>query len=457
MATSFFAGLRGEHSRFYFPRLGLRASHVLMAILCLLMVADFVFKGLLTSFDSGKTDFTELYTSAWLWRHGQNFYDSALVTATAAHLTGCNVQIAPVYPPTTLVAIAPFTFLPWGVANLLWLCLALAGVGVTIALLIHMGQLSLYESRTALLLTCVLAFDPIHQAFHLGNIALLVVPLCFLGIALVERNHDFLAGNVLMLATFLKPQLGAWALLYCLIQRRKWVFAGAALPGVLFAVPLLQLRPLAATLAFSYQSNLRYWFEAGRPYGFTEGALPFHVNEMQVVLFQLWRNPEGVNFCAHGLFLVGISIWGYALWRGRFRAPTYLALSSLTALSFISLYHSVSDATALTLLLCWIFKAEQAGDWSVRLARVIFFLILLPGHSLLMRIAPHLNPLITQMWWWKLFVARYFVWLLLGLNAALLFALLKISGPRLAVLINQADVSHREGTPSATALERFSS
>jgi hypothetical protein len=52
----------------------------------------------------------------------------------------------------------------------------------------------------------------------------------------------------------------------------------------------------------------------------------------------------------------------------------------------------------------------------------------LPGQSVLMRVTPHLSPGTLNMWWWKLFVARYFVWLLLALNVSLLCALWKERG-----------------------------
>jgi hypothetical protein len=49
--------------------------------------------------------------------------------------------------------------------------------------------------------------------------------------------------------------------------------------------------------------------------------------------------------------------------------------------------------------------------------------MMLPGHSALIRSAPHLSAAIAESWWWKLLVARYFIWLLLALNVVLLYAL----------------------------------
>lgn len=397
-------------------------------LLSLLMLADFVFRGVALASHPGKTDFTELYTSAWLWRHGMNFYDSGLVTTTAERLTGSDVIIAPVYPSTTLVAVAPFTFLPWGWANCLWLSLALAGGVATIICLIRLGNFTPSNRWTLLLATFLLAFDPIHQAFHLGNIALLVMPLCFAGIHLADREQNVLAGIALSLATLLKPQLGVWVLLFYLIQWRKRLTAGAVLPALAFALALSVHRVPVQTLVSSYRSNLERWFGTGRPYGFTDGALPFHVNISQVVLYQLWPSVQGVSLLANAIFILGLAIWAFASWRGRFRASVPLAVSSLIALSFISLYHSVSDVAILTLALCWAFpRKEETWLRPQRLTFLILFLMLLPGHSLLMRLSPHLSESLLNSWWWKLFIARYFVWLLLALNAVLLYALVSFS------------------------------
>ena len=392
----------------------------------LAMLADFVFRGLAIAFLPDKTDFTELYTSAWLWRHSQNFYDSALVTSTATRLTGCREAIAPIYPPTTLAATSLFTFLSWGWAHFLWLLLSLTGVGVTIWLLLRLGNFDIHSAQARLFITLVIAFSPLHQAFHLANIALIVVPLCLAGVFLAERRHDAWAGALLALATILKPQLGIWLLGYYLIQQRKKLLAIAALTALPFALVLYHYPVPAEVLLASYRQNFEHWFGVGRPFGFTEGAFPFNVNYVQIVLFQFWHNVIAVKLLAHGMFVAGLAVWGFALVRVKSRAPATLALSSLLGLSFVSLYHSVSDATVLALVLCWALQKEKEGnqwEWPKRAACFIFCLMLLPGHSLLIRIAPHLAPFIANAWWWKLFVARYFVWLLVMFNAVLLYTL----------------------------------
>jgi hypothetical protein len=403
-----------------------RWLRVLLGLFAIAMLADFVFRGIIPALGPGKNDFSEVYVGAWLLRHGQNFYDVTLSTAAGNQLGNVGVDHALIYPPTTLVLMAPFTFLPLPWAALVWLLLGLAGIALTIFLLIRLSGFKPPDDRALLLATFILAFDPLHQAFHLGNIALIAVPLCFLGTFLATSRHDFASGAVLGIAIALKPQLGIWFLIFFLIQFRKRILAGALLAPILLGLAFLRYPVPAATLMSSYRSNLEYWFAPGGLYGFTEGALPFHVNTTQIIFYQLVHRVRAASLLAHGLFALGLSAWGSALWRYRCRVSVPLAISSLAALSFISLYHSVSDVTILTLALCWIFsQPEKVWNGAKWAALVLLLLLALPGHSALMRLSPYLAAWLTESWWWKLLVARYFVWLLVGFNLSLLYPLLR--------------------------------
>ncbi|HEY1660118.1 MAG TPA: glycosyltransferase family 87 protein [Candidatus Sulfotelmatobacter sp.] len=400
-----------------------RWLHLILGFVALLMLADFVLRGIVPAFEGGKNDFSEIYVGAWMWRHGQNFYDAPLAHAVGDRIAATRVNIVLIYPPTALVLVAPFTFLPWIWANVLWLILGLAGIAATIALLIRIAGLQFSDDRALLLGTFVLAFDPLHQAFHLGNLALFVVPLCFLGIYFAEDGSDFWCGLALGGATALKPQLGIWALGFYLLQFRKRVFVGALVPAAGLAFAFSRYPVAWRTLIASYRDNLSYWFAPGRLYGFTEGALPFHVNNTQVVFYQFLHSVRAANVAAYSLFLCGLILWATFVFRARFRAYTPLALVSLWALSFLALYHSVSDATILTLALCWVFRdLKWPMDWAKVAACVLLVLLMLPGHAALMRLSPHISSGIAESWWWRLFVARYFVWLLVSLNVVLLFA-----------------------------------
>jgi hypothetical protein len=224
----------------------------------------------------------------------------------------------------------------------------------------------------------------------------------------------------------LKPQLGVWALAFYVLQVRRRLVAAAAFTAIPWVFLAVHFPVPTGDLIASYRQNVNFWFGVGKPFGFAAGAFPFNVNFAQIVLFQLWHSIVGVKVVAYAIFFLGLAVWLAAMLRSRFRAPLPLALSSLWGLSFVSLYHSVSDATILTLVLCWALpRAGRERSWPQRLALVLCCLMLLPGHSALIRMAAHLPIAIVDAWWWKLFVARYFVWLLLMFNAVLLFALWK--------------------------------
>jgi hypothetical protein len=397
-----------------------------IAFIALLMLGDFIFRGILTAPQTVRNDFSEPYVGAWMWRHGENFYDSALTKATATRLTGSQVNLVLIYPPTALVLISPFSFLPWTWANTIWQVLGLGAVAATILMILRLGGLRPDDDRAWVLATFLLAFSPLHQAFHMANVALFEVPLCLLGVLLAERGRDLTAGIVLGVATALKPQLGLWVLLFYLIQFRRRFALGAMLPAVALLAALIDYPVPFSTLVAGYRHNLHYWFAPGHLLGYTEGAMPFHVNTIQVILYQLVHRVALTGFLAHGIFVCGLAMWLLAVIVSRFAIPFPLAISSLLGLSFISLYHSVSDVTLLTLALCWAYgEKRDAMRWSKRATCFIFLLLMLPGHSLLIRTEPRLGAWLTESWWWRLLVARYFVWLLLALNAVMLYGVVQ--------------------------------
>lgn len=400
-----------------------RWLRVILGLIALLMLADFVFRGIVPAFEGSKNDFSELYVGAWMWRHGQNFYDAPLARTVGDQIANTRVNIVLIYPPTALALVAPFTFLPWLWANVLWLMLGLGGIAATIALLIRLAGLRLRDDRALVLGTFVLAFDPLHQAFHLGNLALFVM--------------ETISIPALRLA--LRRLLSRWGFgffyfIYC-NSENAFSLEHSCHCATMFSRRLSR-RELAAAFArypvawriliASYRNNLWYWFAPGRLYGFTEGALPFHVNNSQVVFYQLFHSVRAANLAAYGLFLCGLILWIAVVFKMRFRVPVELAVGSLLAISFLSSYHSVSDVTVLTLALCWILKDEQRPlEWTKIATCLLFLLLMLPGHSALMRLSPHVSPGIAESWWCRLFVARYFVWLLMGLNVVLLLSLVE--------------------------------
>jgi hypothetical protein len=112
----------------------------------------------------------------------------------------------------------------------------------------------------------------------------------------------------------------------------------ALLPAAVLLLVFMNYPVPAHTLISCYRSNLQDWIGAGRLYGLTEGALPFHVKDSQVIFYQLLHRAYAANLLAHCMFACGLTIWSSSVWRVRFPMSIPLAISSLLALSFISLY-----------------------------------------------------------------------------------------------------------------------
>jgi hypothetical protein len=402
---------------------------LLVALIVLLMAGDFIFGGIVPSFTTGKNDFSDPYVGSWLWAHGQNPYDSTLVTATANRLTHSSLPVIPIYPLTTYLLIAPLSVLPWSWASLAWTLTSAAAIGLILWTLLQIARFKATDPGAWLLAALVFGFAPLHRALHVENAAIIAVAFCLLAVHLANNSGDLSAGLLLAIATGLKPQLGFWILVFYLVQLRWRVvatgfFGFAALLIAAYArIPL----PLSTLLA-SYRDDLHYWFGPAGPNDFRAGnPLRFQLVNSQVIFWQWFHSATIANIVAHALFALGLAIWMWAVTRGRLRSPS-LALTALLALSFLSIYHSVTDVSMLILGYCWVLGASD-GQLDVQLQRTkmyVFILLLglsLPIHSFLMRLEPHLSQAATASWWWTGIVAPSFIWNVVLLNLFLLVAM----------------------------------
>jgi glycosyl transferase family 87 len=401
----------------------IKGIRVLLAVLVLMMLGDFVYRGFVPALTARKNDFSDPFIGAWLWRHGENPYDSALAETTSKQLVGSRLSIVPIYPPTTYLLAAPLSLLPWRSANLCWAALGLAGVGTIAWSLVHIGRFTAHDDKAWFITAIVFTFRPLHTALNVGNAAVVTTALCLLALYLAGRGHDMASGAILAIATCLKPHFGLWILAYYLVQRRWRVVATSVLVGVVLAVVAVARIPLTLpALVAGYRGNLHYWFGPGGENDFTT-ANPsrFPLVNLQTALYPFVHSAVAANALAYAIFILGAVIWVYAVLRGRLRSDA-LAISSLLALSFLSVYHRVNDAGILTLALCWGFKEGSEQLRQTRRLVVGLVLMLAAGQSVLARSAPHLPSQVTGSSWWNLGLVPYFVWILFALSGVLLYA-----------------------------------
>jgi len=406
------------------------AIWLILAALATLMLSNYLTGAILPAFGPSNSDFSELYSTSWLWRHGQNPYDPALATAARQNVVGQHGPIYLVNVPTALVAAAPFTFLPWGWANFLFLILGVIGVAATIAAVVRLRGRLAWDIETALAIVFILAFSPLRIAFQWGNVVLLVLPLSILTIVLAdEYERDWLAGPLLGLATCFKPQIGVWIAIYYLLGGRFKIIGTAVAVSVTIAA-LFFLHPIPYhDLLSSYRANLQHWFAPGGLYGFTEGSVSFNLLRTQGIFYRLIHSVSAANWMAYLLFLVCAVIWSVLVWRSRERMPASLVVVTLVAISFLAFYHSIPDVALLIIALCDAFPVSLA-KWTRIQKWICFllFLLMLPQRSISVFLAHHLSTWILRSWWWDLFFNRYIAWLLLALCIALILRMRELQG-----------------------------
>jgi hypothetical protein len=396
-------------------------------IIVLLMLGDFVFRGIVPAKTSGKNDFSDPYVGAWLWRHGENPWDSALMSATAKNLNVTSQPLVPIYPLTTYALLTPFSYFSWHRANFLWSFLTVAAACLIPWLLLGIGGFDLHSNKAWLLIGLAISFPPLHRAVHVGNAAVIAIALCLLGIYFAGAQHDVAAALGLALAAGLKPQLGFWILLFYFF-RRCWLVIGCT-AVVLIALAVAAISRVAAPLPWlmaTYKDDLRYWFGPGGPNDFTAAnPLHFQLVNSQVIFWQMLHDSTVANRLAVVLFAAGFAVLVYAATRKQIGSEVLL-LTALTGLSFVAFYHSVTDITILLLVLSWALSdSSPGGSLMKRLALFSFFLLFLPVHSFLIRTEAEVGPRVSASRLWNLLIGPSYIWMLLLFNLIILVAAAK--------------------------------
>jgi hypothetical protein len=417
-------------------------------VLCLALIlasgAEFVVRGPLRAVQSSTqfNDFLSPYIQADAWTRGLDPYSPQtllrLWPAQAAHLQFVPREVADgsiiakrgiptAYPITSLVLIAPLSWLPWNLAYGLWFAINLALFGIMLSALVELSGFSYRDVRGGLLIALVLALAPFHTGFVTGNVALVAVELGMIAVWTARQRHDIATAVLLAVSAGLKPQIGLCFLLYYLVRRQWRVFAGAAVLLTLFAaVGLLRLEFGHTPWVGNYLNDNHVLLESGILANFTPiNPMRFGLLNLQVILYSMVGSVGVANRLAELIGVVFLAVWLAVVWRGRSRQDELelLDLSAIAVMSLLPVYHRFYDAVLLVLPLCWMVASYRKARLPAILALLLMAPFLIPGGTLLqtMQINGRIPSTLSERWWWDTIVMPHEIWALFFLSLVLLY------------------------------------
>jgi hypothetical protein len=424
-----------------------RNLKTILWILILLAAAEFVVRGPVRYLrePSNWNDLSQNYTASKLWLQGKSPSDprnfSILWKREAdSHLdvTDIRTHLAP--PLGELVVLAPIAALPWKLAKMLWLTVLLGTFALTVwALALSAGFRWREDNlRTLAFIAACLALAPFQTGIASGNPSILVIGLCAMAIWAAHRQHDVTAGILFGVACGVKPQIGAFLVLYYLVRGRWKLFATAVSTTaglVLVAVSYLWLRGAAWTQ--DYLHNAKGFVTANSIDDFS-GANPirFTLINLQVPFFSITGHSSSANLLAFSVGVLLVCAWLYWIARSNEQGLELLSLGAIAIISLLPVYHRFYDAALLVVPLCWCmthigmtrFGAARTGERSNRVATAALFLMvpfLVPGTAFLQQLAAHgkVPDAVKHSWWWDRIVMPHETWALVLLCLVLLYAI----------------------------------
>ncbi|MGH9496277.1 MAG: glycosyltransferase family 87 protein [Candidatus Sulfotelmatobacter sp.] len=422
-----------------------RNLRVILWLLIVLAGAEFVVRGPVRYLRerSNWNDLSQNYTAAKLWLQGESPSDPAnFVTLwkqeghSRLNITDIRTHMAP--PLGGLVVLAPVAALPWRTARVVWIVLLMISVGATIWALARAAGLgsnlgSTNNLRTLTFIAACLALAPFQTDLASGNTSVLVIALCALAIWAARSQRDTTAAVLFGAACAVKPQLGAFLVLYYLVQRRWRLFTMAvATTLALNLIAIVRLR--GTSWVQDYLHNAR-GFVSDNPIDDFTTANParFALINLQVPFFSITGSAKSANWLSFGVVFILVCVWIYWVIRNGEHVPEFLALGAISAVALLPVYHRFYDASLLAIPLCWcILSAAREAKLHSRLALLLMLPFLFPGSAFLQQLAVRgtIPNSWTNSWLWKCVLVPHETWAILLLSLVLIYAMKASSSRR---------------------------
>ena len=389
-------------------------------------------------------DFLSPYIQADAFRHGKNPYLASsillfwpsenplpafVVRDTANGSLPAKRGIPSLYPVTSLVLLAPFAFLRWPAAEILWIAVNLATLLLALGLMVEMSGVEWQNLRVSFFLAAALALAPLHTGLATANPAVLAIALTIAVVWAGCSGRENACGILLAFALCLKPTI-AFALLLYYVLRRRWkiVAVVSAVTGVIAAIGAGWLTYEKVPWLTSYFANNRQVLAPGGLADFTSAdPLRFNLVNAQVLFYSLFGSVSVAQWLSLLLAAALFTVWllfrpGHGDSRERLTQREFLEISTLLVLSLVPVYHRFYDAGLLLWPMAWAtLLVHRPGTQFLTMFVLGPFFV--PGAAVLVRWQEQgrIPSQITGGWWWNVLVMPHEIWCLLVLSALLLF------------------------------------
>jgi hypothetical protein len=366
-----------------------RSAWTWIAVLLLFAASQMIHRTPPVKKDSFFFDFSNVYSASRTWLHGDNPYNiqdvyRAWDSSNHGKYLGSSIPAnmatwCAVYPPSSLLIIAPFAALPAVPGHLLWFAFCIALLVATFAALFSLCDIDDTKSRL-LLIASALASAPLQCAIEQTQPALPAASLVILAVWARSKDRATLAGVFLGAATAVKFQIGAPFILYYLFIR-QWRLG--AIAAILFAIAMLaaigRMEALGIhTWWIDWQRNVALTLEPGgvndpRPLG------PFR-NDMinlQTIVDVFVHQQVEIILCVMLIFLPLVISFVKCIRPQRAPGVDLLALSLVALLSMLPFYRRLYDSVLLLMLLAWAIARLRPSYQSGQRAMGILVLALL--------------------------------------------------------------------------------
>jgi len=322
------------------------------------------------------------YQARTLLQHGDPYKPNETLRAYAAiegqplQSSGRPLQdLTPgVYPPTTLIFIAPFAMLPWVPADVLWMIFT-AGSFILAAYLIW----DLGAKHAPLISGCLVSFLLANSISLLitGNPAGIAISLCVVAVWCFLRDMFVWAGILcLAVSLALKVHDAGLVWLYFLlagVPYRKLALQTLLVSAVLGLAAIAWITPIAPNWIQELHSNLQVTSARGGNADPGPASGSPHsgvmVIDLQSVISVFRDDPRVYNPTSYLVCGALLLVWSFVTLSSRFSpARANLALAAIVPLTLLVTYHRTYDAKLLLLAVpaCAMLWAE--GGLAGRLA-----------------------------------------------------------------------------------------